>query len=190
VVVATKPVDFRKGAEGLAARIGETMTADPFSGAIYAPGQSVRIKLIFWDGTGLCLFAKRLEDGTFRLPKIEEWMMRLSAAQCLPAHLLRIEIVVDIRRQDLTVLPGQTEPDRRGQERPARHRAGAVPSCSQATGSVMLPGTFGRCMRACWPSLRGGTAISRGLRTLLTLNSSLNAENEIVLETVPDTPEE
>nr|WP_253075750.1 IS66 family insertion sequence element accessory protein TnpB [Bradyrhizobium sp. 195] len=31
-----------------------------------------RIKLIFWDGTGLCLFAKRLEDGIFRWPKIED----------------------------------------------------------------------------------------------------------------------
>ena len=40
-----------------------------------------RIKLVFWDGTGLCLFAKRLEDGIFRWPKIEDGVMRLSAAQ-------------------------------------------------------------------------------------------------------------
>ncbi len=40
-----------------------------------------RLKLIFWDGTGLCLFAKRLEDGIFRWPKIEDGVMRLSAAQ-------------------------------------------------------------------------------------------------------------
>ena len=40
-----------------------------------------RIKLIFWDGTGLCLFAKRLEDGIFRWPRIEDGVMRLSAAQ-------------------------------------------------------------------------------------------------------------
>ena len=40
-----------------------------------------RIKLIFWDGTGLCLFAKRLEDGVFRWPKIEDGVMRLSAAE-------------------------------------------------------------------------------------------------------------
>jgi transposase len=33
---------------------------------------SDRIKLIFWDGTGLCLFAERLEDGIFRWPKIED----------------------------------------------------------------------------------------------------------------------
>ena len=37
VMVATKPVDFRKGAEGLSALVRETMTADPFSGAVYVP---------------------------------------------------------------------------------------------------------------------------------------------------------
>ena len=39
------------------------------------------MKLIFWDGTGVCLFAKRLEDGEFRWPKIEDGVIRLTAAQ-------------------------------------------------------------------------------------------------------------
>jgi transposase len=54
-MVATKPVDFRKGAEGLAALVRETMTADPFSGAVYVfrAKRPDRIKLIYWDGTGL-----------------------------------------------------------------------------------------------------------------------------------------
>jgi transposase len=57
VMVATKPVDFRKGAEGLSALVRETMTADPFSGAVYVfrAKRADRIKLIFWDGTGHCL---------------------------------------------------------------------------------------------------------------------------------------
>jgi transposase len=82
VMVATKPVDFA-GAEGLSALVRETMMADPFSGAVYVfrAKRADRIKLIFWDGTGLCLFAKRLEDGIFRWPKIEDGVMRLSAAQ-------------------------------------------------------------------------------------------------------------
>ncbi len=80
-MVATKPVDFRKGADGLAALVRETMTADPFSGAVYMfrAKRADRIKLIFWDGTDLCLFAKRLEDGIFRWPRIEDGVMRLSA---------------------------------------------------------------------------------------------------------------
>ena len=83
VMVAARPVDFRKGAEGLAALVREAMGADPFSGAVYVfrARRADRIKLIFWDGSGLCLFAKRLEDGKFRWPKIEDGVVRLSAAQ-------------------------------------------------------------------------------------------------------------
>jgi transposase len=83
VMVATKPVDFRKGADGLAVLVRESLAADPFSGAVYVfrAKRADRIKLVFWDGTGLCLFAKRLEDGIFRWPKIEDGVMRLSAAQ-------------------------------------------------------------------------------------------------------------
>jgi transposase len=83
VLVATKPVDFRKGAEGLAALVRETMGADPFSGAVYVfrAKRADRVKLIFWDGTGVCLMAKRLEDGEFRWPKAQDGVLRLTAAQ-------------------------------------------------------------------------------------------------------------
>ena len=40
-----------------------------------------RVKLIFWDGTGVCLFAKRLEDGSFRWPNAQDSVMHLTAAQ-------------------------------------------------------------------------------------------------------------
>jgi len=82
-MVATKPVDFRKGTEGLAALVREEMKSDPFSGAVYVfrAKRADRVKLIFWDGSGMCLFAKRLEDGAFRWPNIQDGIMRLSAAQ-------------------------------------------------------------------------------------------------------------
>jgi transposase len=49
VLVATKPVDFRKGAEGLAALMREEMKVDPFSGAVYVfrAKRADRVKLIF-----------------------------------------------------------------------------------------------------------------------------------------------
>jgi transposase len=74
VMAATKPVDFRKGAEGLAALVREQMRADPFSGAVYVfrAKRADRVKLIFWDGAGVCLFAKRLEDGSFRWPNAQD----------------------------------------------------------------------------------------------------------------------
>ena len=83
VMVATKPVDFRKGAEGLSALVREAMGADPFSGAVYVfrARRADRVKEIYWDGTGVCLFAKRLEDGSFRWPNIDDGVIRLSAAQ-------------------------------------------------------------------------------------------------------------
>ena len=65
VLVATKPVDFRKGMDGLAAYVQEAFKADPFSGVIYVfrAKRADRVKLLFWDGTGLCLLTKRLEGG-------------------------------------------------------------------------------------------------------------------------------
>jgi transposase len=83
VLMATKPVDFRKGVTGLAALVKEQLKFDPFSGVIYVfrSKRADRVKLVFWDGTGLCLFAKRLEDGKFHWPRIQDGVMRLSAAQ-------------------------------------------------------------------------------------------------------------
>ena len=83
VMVATKPVDFRKGAEGLAALVRETMGSDPFNGVIYVfrAKRADRVKLVYFDGTGVCLLAKRLEDGKFCWPTIADGVVRLTAAQ-------------------------------------------------------------------------------------------------------------
>lgn len=83
VLLATKPVDFRKGMHGLAALVKEQLKAEPFSGTIYVfrAKKANRVKLLFWDGSGLCLFIKWLEQGKFRWPRIEDGVMRLSAAQ-------------------------------------------------------------------------------------------------------------
>lgn len=64
VMIATKPVDFRKGAEGLAALVKAEMGADPFSGTIYVfrAKRTDRVKLIFWDGSGVCLVANDLHS--------------------------------------------------------------------------------------------------------------------------------
>ncbi len=82
-MVSTRPVDFRKGAEGLAALVNAEMGGDPFSGAIYVfrAKRADRIKLVVWDGSGVCLFSKRLEDGKFDWPKMQDRAMRLTAAQ-------------------------------------------------------------------------------------------------------------
>lgn len=48
---------------------------------VFRAKRADRIKLIWWDGTGLCLMAKRLEQRTFRWPRIQEGVLRLTAAQ-------------------------------------------------------------------------------------------------------------
>ncbi|WP_420381039.1 IS66 family insertion sequence element accessory protein TnpB [Novosphingobium sp.] len=61
----------------------EANTCDPFSGVIYVfrAKRADRIKLVWWDGTGLCLMAKKLEQGGFKWPGIQDGVMRLTAAQ-------------------------------------------------------------------------------------------------------------
>ncbi len=83
VLVATKPVDFRKGMDGLAAYVEQQLLADPFSGVIYVfrAKRADKVKLLFWDGTGICLVTKRLEVAKFCWPAIEDGVMRLSPAQ-------------------------------------------------------------------------------------------------------------
>ena len=83
VLVATKPVDFRKGMDGLARLVKEEMKAEPFSGVVYVfrSKRSDRLKLLWWDGTGVVLYAKRLEQGAFCWPKVQDGAMRLTSAQ-------------------------------------------------------------------------------------------------------------
>ena len=83
ILVATKPVDFRRGADSLAALAKDELQRDPFSGMIivFRSKRADRLKILVWDGTGLVLFWKRLEQGAFRWPPISEGVMRLSASQ-------------------------------------------------------------------------------------------------------------
>jgi transposase len=83
VLVATRPVDFRKGMDGLAALVRESLGSDPYSGVIYVfrAKRADRVKLLLWDGTGLVLVAKRLEKSSFRWPRISDGVMRLTSSQ-------------------------------------------------------------------------------------------------------------
>ena len=83
VLVATKPVDFRRGADSLAALAKDELRRDPFSGTIlvFRSKRADRLKILAWDGSGLILYWKRLEEGAFRWPPISDGVMRLSASQ-------------------------------------------------------------------------------------------------------------
>jgi len=83
IVVATKPVDFRKGHDGLTVVVQEQLGLDPHSGLIvvFRSKRGDRAKILVWDGTGLVLIYKRLEQGSFTWPAVRDGVMRLSKAQ-------------------------------------------------------------------------------------------------------------
>jgi transposase len=83
VLIATQPIDFRKGADGLAAIAQHVLREDPFSGTVivFRARRGDRVKLLVWDGTGLMLIWKRLERGRFKWPAVSEGVIGLSAAQ-------------------------------------------------------------------------------------------------------------
>jgi transposase len=83
IVIATRPVDFRRGHDCLAATVQNELGPDPHSGltVIFRSKRGDRLKILVWDGTGLVLVYKRLEQGSFAWPKIQDGVMRLSRAQ-------------------------------------------------------------------------------------------------------------
>jgi transposase len=74
VYVAVEPCDMRKSFDGLSAQVRSHLQADPTSGAAFLFSNRKRsmIKILYWDGTGLWVVAKRLEKGTFRWPRPSE----------------------------------------------------------------------------------------------------------------------
>ena len=83
VLLATRPVDFRKGAHGLAALAAEILGQDPFSGAVlvFRSRRADRIKILVWDTSGLVLVWKQLEGGAFRWPPVVDGVMRLTPVE-------------------------------------------------------------------------------------------------------------
>ena len=97
ILLAARPVDFRNGMDGLAALVQWALQADPFAGHvfIFRPKRADRVKILVYDGTGLCLYTKRLEAGRFCWPSPTEGVVRLTSAQLatllegLPWHRLQ-----------------------------------------------------------------------------------------------------
>ena len=75
--------DMRKGFDGLAAIVQTTLVANPFCGHVFAfrGRRGDRVKLLWWDGDGLCLLAKRLERGRFVWPQADSGSVALTPAQ-------------------------------------------------------------------------------------------------------------
>ncbi len=99
ILLATKPVDFRRGAHALAALAAAELGTDPFSGAVlvFRSKRSDRVKILAWDGSGLVLIWKQLEANTFRWPPVVDGVLRLT-----PVEFAALFSGIDWRRVQAT----------------------------------------------------------------------------------------
>lgn len=83
IYLAAKPVDFRKGMDGLAAIVQSEFDLDPFSSAIFVfrAKRADRLKIVVWDGTGLVLVYKRIEGAGFVWPQVRDGVISLTRSQ-------------------------------------------------------------------------------------------------------------
>jgi transposase len=102
VWLAAGVTDMRKGMDGLAALAQTALSENPFSGHIFVfrGRRGDLVKLLWFDGDGLCLFAKRLERGRFVWPQADSGSVALSAAQ-----LSMLLEGIDWRRPTRTWIP-------------------------------------------------------------------------------------
>lgn len=97
VFVALEACDMRKGFNGLHTLVAERLGEDPKAGAlfVFTNRRRTRLKILCWDGTGLWVLTKRLEEGTFSWPKqVEPQMTKLALT---PQALALLTDGVDLR---------------------------------------------------------------------------------------------
>jgi len=94
IYVAVEPCDMRKSFEGLSGLTTTTLKQDVREGALFVFSNRTRnrLKILYWDGSGLWVLAKRLERGTFSWPQGEEKVIRLR-----PEALAMLTDGVDLR---------------------------------------------------------------------------------------------
>lgn len=81
--LAAGRTDMRRGFDGLAALAQSALDQEPFSGHVFVfrGRRGDIVKLLWWDGQGMCLFAKRLEKGRFIWPQAQSGSVSLTPAQ-------------------------------------------------------------------------------------------------------------
>jgi transposase len=100
VYLASGVTDMRKGISGLAALAQDVLRINPAGGAVFAfrGRQGDRIKLLYWDGQGFCLYYKVLERGRFPWPSQTEGAQPGGAVRLTSAQLAMLWEGIDWRR--------------------------------------------------------------------------------------------
>ncbi len=83
VLGAARPIDFRRGVHGLIAMVAQALAADPYCGDVFVfrSKRKDRLKMVVWDGSGMVLVTKWLEEGAFTFPPIQDGAVILTATQ-------------------------------------------------------------------------------------------------------------
>jgi len=98
VFVAVEPCDLRKSFNGLHALATERLGEDPRGGAlfVFTNRPHTRLKILYWDGTGLWVLIKRLERGTFSWPRSAD-VAGVSKLRLAPEALAMLTDGIDLR---------------------------------------------------------------------------------------------
>jgi transposase len=100
IYLHTEPTDMRKGFDGLSGVIRGQFGSDPQDSSlfVFVNRRQDRMKMLHWDGSGYWLYYRRLEAGTFEVPRSAEGRVQIDAAQ-LAMLLAGIPLRIDRRRK-------------------------------------------------------------------------------------------
>lgn len=98
VFVCTQATDMRKSFDGLSGMVEEVVRQSPLSGHLFVfrNRRGDKLKVLYWAGDGLCIWAKRLEAGTFELPVGEGGSLEIGRAEL---NMLLDGVALDSRRR-------------------------------------------------------------------------------------------
>lgn len=108
VFLALGATDMRKGFDGLSGLVMSQLQGDPLSGALFLfiNRRRDRLKVLYWDGDGLAIWYRRLEEGTFRLPKAGQDVSCVEIRSDEFTMLLRGIDLTSVRRHKRFALTG------------------------------------------------------------------------------------
>ncbi len=114
IFLAVAHTDMRKSHDGLAALVEHVLQSDPLSGHLFVfrNKSANRIKLLYWDEDGFCLWYKRFEKGSVRFPTAEAGAARLAISAADLSMLLSGVDLASVKRQKRFRLPVQGSPEK------------------------------------------------------------------------------
>jgi transposase len=129
--------DMRKGLDGLAMLVQQTLKQDPFSGHLFAfrGKKASMLKILFWVGNGLCLFTKRLDQGSFAWPVMAGFN---GSSTLTPAQLAMLIEGIDWRAPERVWRPAPRAISLRQAHRqqPARSVAACLANLARSPGRI------------------------------------------------------